>query len=481
MKNTKFAIISLTVALLLHPSSAHSQGLVNKFFEIEDESDREKRELKEREKEIENQERRNKITAEELNLARTQIELEKKLLGQEYDRLYEERKNVVENTVTIESSFTEREKIYDEKQKELSNRLAKIENKEALLRKTHRGFASFMTLPECKESLEQNTFFAYDPLPISNWLSNVNLDSFYHFRTRAILEKDEIYQNSNEIWLEPFVQHSSWSEGDISSQFNIYGFTLGAGAIIHDNYEIGLGFGYWYTDLNGVKGSDRFDSKTDTFIFGPYFSWFFGKEGYLSTMLWGGFNDHHGERKGEFCGLNQIGERNHQSYHLSARAEVGYTFHGQSFFLKPFAVFDYLSDYQEKYSEKTRSTFGWEEALKVDSRHSNFLGTKVALECGTEVNRRGVRFLVPKLTLGWLHYHPLSQASSEVTYFSPPISKLGDFSIDHEKYSPDNLLFAEGEATFLQMDGFSTSFSFGGSVGNTYKNYRGAIRLERVW
>ncbi|GAB5411866.1 MAG: hypothetical protein ChlgKO_09800 [Chlamydiales bacterium] len=474
MKNTKFAIISLSVALMLHPSKAHSQGLVNKFFEIEDETDVLKRELKEREQEIAEQEKRNTKIAEELALAREQIEEEKILLGDEYDRLYKESKKAKQDTVTIESSLIE-------KQKELASRLAEIEEKEALLRKTHRGFASFMTVPECKESLQQNSFFAYDPLPISNWLANVNLDSFYHYRTRAILEKDDVYQNSYEVWLEPFVQHSNWNEADTSSKFNAYGFTLGAGVVIHDNYEIGLGFGYWRTDLDGDKNNDRFESDTDTFIFGPYFSWFFAQEGYLSTMLWGGFNDHHVERKGEFCGLNQIGERDHSSWHLAARAELGYTFYGQNFFLKPFAVFDYLSDYQEDYSEKTRSIIGWEESLKVESRHSNFLGTKVALECGTEINRRGVRFLIPKLTLGWLYYQPLSQDGSEVAYFSPPQSKLGDFTIDHDHYSSDNLLFAEGEATFLHMDGFSTSFSFGASIGSIYKNYTGAIRIERVW
>ncbi len=474
MKNTKFAIISLSVALLLHPSKGYSQGLISKILVLEDEEDVLKRELKEREEEIAKQEQHNTKIAEQLALAREQIEEEKILLGDEYDRLYKESKKAKQDTVTIESSLIE-------KQKELASRLAEIEEKEALLRKTHRGFASFMTVPECKESLQQNSFFAYDPLPISNWLANVNLDSFYHYRTRAILEKDDVYQNSYEVWLEPFVQHSNWNEADTSSKFNAYGFTLGAGVVIHDNYEIGLGFGYWRTDLDGDKNSERLESDTDTFIFGPYFSWFFAQEGYLSTMLWGGFNDHHVERKGEFCGLNQIGERDHHSWHLAARAELGYTFYGQNFFLKPFAVFDYLSDYQEDYSEKTRSIIGWEESLKVESRHSNFLGTKVALECGTEIKRRGVRFLVPKLTLGWLYYHPLLQENSEVAYFSPPNKKLGDFTIDHDRYSSDNLVFAEGEATFLHMGGFSTSISFGASVGSIYKNYTGAIRIERVW
>ncbi|MDX8431359.1 MAG: autotransporter domain-containing protein [Candidatus Algichlamydia australiensis] len=357
---------------------------------------------------------------------------------------------------------------------------------------------------KCETTLKQFSYFVYDPLPVSRWLANMSLSSFYESDLGTLFREHQNFIDINsmnrfEIWLEPFGLYSLWDQDGekIQCRMQAVGFTMGGGVSFADQCALGLGFGYWYTDLRS-RDSDEFKGGYDTFVLGPYFNWSFGK-GYFGLMLWGGWSDFSVSREGQFDEIVQRTENTHTGWSLAGRAELGYSFvvgniAANPTFIKPFITFDYYSDFQEAYTEENGSNkaYGAIEIYKVENnRHCNFLSTKAALECKKEYHKHGKGYFIPTATVGWRYLHPLACDDSKVKCFIAPDE--GDASdkkaalgaalhtVSHTSYVSNNQIFLDTGFAYIARNGIATALQIEASIGSHYQIYGAEVRLEIGW
>ncbi|GAB5411010.1 MAG: hypothetical protein ChlgKO_01240 [Chlamydiales bacterium] len=384
-----------------------------------------------------------------------------------------------ENMTSIKKVYEEFKSLYEKKLVVLKERTEK-----------------YVPVNECDTAFQKFSFFSYDPLPVAGWVASLGVRSFYESRLRSLFRDHQSFIDINsmdhfEVWLEPFGTKAKWGQEDISCELDAFGFSLGMGGTLAESFSLGLGFGFWRSNISGDHSSGSFDAVVDTFVLGPYFSWSFGK-GFLGLMFWGGYCDSVLDRKGELNGIKQLTQNEHDGWNLSGRAELGYSFEvgkikANPAFFTPFVSVDIYGDFQGEYTEFN----GGKKIYEVEDRNCTFLSFVAAAECKKEFHSLGKGFAIPSLTLGWRYLHPLYCDDSMVKCYIPPDSNAGEevvaelggksHGVSHESYVSNGLVFAEGGFTYIARNGIATALKLEASVGSKYQIYGAQLRLEIGW
>jgi hypothetical protein len=317
-----------------------------------------------------------------------------------------------------------------------------------------------------------------NPLPIVDWLNASSLPSFFEPTVRSLLKREEYYNGFDSLGryslgVRPYGFYSNFKLHEDTFKLATFGVTVDGAVTVYDRWVIGGGLGYWHSNLDWGKKSDR--NSVNTIYGGPFGGYLFD-QAYIGLTLLGIYNMYK---------VNSLfikgHDKSHEGWDIGARLEGAYEYEwtryfGNNFFIQPNGDLSYLWVSQRKMDETTKLPSGKEFAVSVGSRTYNFMRYRLGVTFKKEFYQVERGILIPSLSIAWVFMQPLSSSHVKLT--------CGDSSpstVKHKKYPSSNQLYLGAKVVAINTRAFLISLGADIFIAKLYPIYAGNLRFEWNW
>jgi len=267
-------------------------------------------------------------------------------------------------------------------------------------------------------------------------------------------------KNTNSrIWSMGFGQfsHQNAQDQNPALDFNSGGLFLAYDYGNSDQGCIGALAGYAHSAI------DESHSMGNSHLNAGYLSLYgmrFFSDYFLDAAIWGEYMGIDQKRKISFPGFNETAKSSLHAGQLDLHFGTGYDFNIRSGTIEPFALLDWVSEWDNSYSEKGASPYN----MHVSSRHSWMLRFETGLNgYNTTVFNWGIFIAQAKLSYVYKKPHNVGQLNAAIV--SAPTSFVVEaFTAEQSLFSPAIELFWQ-----TNWNGFG-SISYDGEYGSGYSS-----------
>lgn len=271
---------------------------------------------------------------------------------------------------------------------------------------------------------------------------------------------------STNIWVNPlgfvYSQKSRYEIGQDSIGFtsHVYGMATGIDHIFDNNWSLGFGLGYSYSQLHWKRQIGK--AHANSGYLGPYIKYDCDNF-YFDFLLLGAGNFYDVDRKIIFPGFSRTAHSNPTNWNFSEVALAGFKLEPcYKFFVQPEFIIDQCNVFQEGFKEIGAGSVN----LSVKNKYASFLRSLLNLKFIKEWVCSST-CIVPSINVGWLRTTPLSGRHYNANFRDRAVY-ASNFSITSFSEVVDQL-FAGAQLLISCQDRLTFSVGYDGKFGGGSK------------